>query len=72
MANTTLFQSLVSTLPPKTDAISEAGGKAHALMPKQGLATRASMDCQNDTCYADADDRLSTDHWAEMIERLDL
>ncbi len=52
MANTSLFQSIVGKLLPRTDAFNEAGGSAYALSPRGALAQYAATGCLNATYYA--------------------
>jgi 60 kDa SS-A/Ro ribonucleoprotein len=58
MANKNLFQSLRGALPPKADALNEAGGPAYSFSPKHALAQYAVTGCLNSTYYASAEDQL--------------
>ncbi len=59
MANKSLFASSPGSLPPETDALNEAGGRAYTLPPRQALAQLAATGCLNSTWYASESEQLS-------------
>lgn len=68
MANKALFKSTKSTLP-RTDAVNEAGGRAHALPAKHALAQLAATGCFNGVFYASAETQLTT--LLDLIKQVD-
>jgi 60 kDa SS-A/Ro ribonucleoprotein len=60
MASKTLFQSIVGSFLPRTNAFNEAGGVAYRMSNKQALAQYASVGCLNGTFYASGEDQLAT------------
>ena len=60
MANKQLFKTQPGRLPPATDTLNEAGGKAYALSPQAALAQYAATGCLNATYYANAEMQLDT------------
>ena len=60
MANKQLFKTQPGRLPPATDAVNEAGGKAYVLSPQTELAQYAATGCLNETYSAEAEMQLDT------------
>ena len=60
MANKQFFKTQPGRLPPATDAVNEAGGKAYVLSPQAALAQYAATGCLNATYYANAEMQLDT------------
>lgn len=60
VANKSLFQSIVGSLLPKTDALNSELAPAYALDPKHALAQYAATGCLNSTFYASADEQLAS------------
>jgi 60 kDa SS-A/Ro ribonucleoprotein len=58
MANSSLFQSIVGALIPKTNARNAEGGPAYLRSPRQALAQFAATGCLNATFYAAAEEQL--------------
>ncbi len=68
MANTSLFSSIKSWLPPAS-ATNEAGGAAYRLAPKHALAQIAATGCFNGTYYATGASQL--DELRKLIDQVD-